>query len=133
KLAVTLQRLGRLDEAEACYRETIATEGKLIERWPGNGRLRMDRTTTRAALAMLRLGRGRNDEARTLVDQAAAELQAIANDNHMHEPSPDHYRSLAQAYRRLCATDLADAMDRRAREVGPRPRHHAFDSPDRGP
>ena len=102
KLAVTLQRLGRLDEAEAAYRETIVTEGKHIERWPRNGRLRMDRTTTRAALAMLQRDRGRSDDAdpdRSGRRRAASHRQRRADARTFARPLPEFGPSVPETRR----------------------------------
>jgi serine/threonine protein kinase len=138
KLGATLQLLDRDSEAEACYRRAIALQGELIERRPRTSRPSfdrplMDRATTRETLAILQLERGRKDEARALLDAAAADLQTLAESETMTPPLASHFENLARAYERLGETPQAEEMTRRAAEVDALPKHPLHGRPGRGP
>jgi tetratricopeptide (TPR) repeat protein/tRNA A-37 threonylcarbamoyl transferase component Bud32 len=120
KLGVVLQRLKRAGDAETSYRRAIAVEGESIERWPDNGRLRIDRAVTQQALALLLLDRRRADEARTLLDAAAADLKATASFDTMRPPPPERFEGLAQVFETLGETQRAEELARWARDVGAR-------------
>jgi len=115
KLGVVFQRLGRADDAEACFRRAVDLAGSLIERSPGKIRPVIDRVDTREALARLQLDRGRRDEARTLVEAAARELRALARTATLIPPVVDRFESLAEDFRKLGDTGSAAEMSRRAR------------------
>jgi tetratricopeptide (TPR) repeat protein/predicted Ser/Thr protein kinase len=117
KLGATLQRLGRLDEAETCYREAIAFQGKHIDQWPSNDGLRIDQATSREALALIALDRGRRDEARTLLDAAVDDLHVLMTGDRSPPPFHARLRSLAEAFQRLGETERAEEIGRWADEA----------------
>jgi tetratricopeptide (TPR) repeat protein/predicted Ser/Thr protein kinase len=140
KLGTVLHRLQRADDAEACYRRAIALAGSLIERSPMPYLARHDRAVTRQALAVLQIERGRIDEARTLLDAAVADLQALATDEPRDSPARPRilagcYANMAELFRRLGATGRAEEMTARAgeaRAVAAR-RHRPPDPGRKGP
>ncbi len=121
KLGAVLHRLKRLDEAEACYRQAITIEGETIG-MVLTDRPQIDRATTREALAMLQIERGKRDEARTLLEEAAADLESLTTSGgHIPPPLNSRYKSLAEAFESLGETDRAQEMTKRAAEVDMRP------------
>jgi serine/threonine protein kinase len=133
KLGTTLQLLDRDEEAEACYRRAIALQGALIERSPGTDRPLVDRAATRETLAVLQLERGRQDEARSLLDATADDLQTLAQCKTLPPPLASRFENLARAYERLGETRQAEEMIRHAAEVAARPTHGPHGPPGRGP
>jgi serine/threonine protein kinase/tetratricopeptide (TPR) repeat protein len=133
KLGTTLQLLDRDEEAEACYRRAIALQGELIERAPRTDRPLIDRAATRETLALLQLERGRQAEARALLDATAADLQTLALCESLPPPLASRFANLARAYERLGETQQAEEMTRRAAEVAARPTHAPQGHPGRGP
>jgi len=123
KLGGTLERLNRVDEAEACYREAIAFLGHLIDRTPGHDPLRIDRATAREALALTALDRGRSDLARTLLDLAVADLQIVRTSDRFPPPISTRLKSIALAFKKLGDADRAREMTRWAVEDEARPHH----------
>ena len=131
KLGTALQRLGRADEAEACYRRAIDLEGTLIERSARNDRPRLDRATTREALALLELERGRRRRGADAARRRPPPTCEVARPRRADAPAPRHrFESLAEVYRRLGEPERAEEMDRWAEDVngrapaprpGPRP------------
>ncbi len=108
KLGTVLRRTRRPDEAEARYRRAIELAGTLLNHLPTNLRARLDRADTREALALLEAERGRDDQARSQLAAAVADLQAVATD----EPRPaisDRFNDLAEDYREL--GDAAQARE----------------------
>ena len=131
KLGGTLKRLDRLDEAEACYREAITIEGQLIDQSPGHAPPRIDRATTREALALIALQRERRDEARSLLAEAVADMQVLRTNDRPRPPTSARLRSLAVAFEKLGDTDRAKEMIRWAVEDEARPRHLPPGAPGR--
>jgi eukaryotic-like serine/threonine-protein kinase len=120
KLGAVLQRKGRADEAEGCYRRAIGLTESLIERAPENARARIDRADIREALAMLLFERGRRDQrdqARSLLDAAAEELRFVETGRARIPPLADRYREMAEDFRQLGETERADEMTRRAEVI----------------
>lgn len=120
KLGATLKRLNRLDLADATYREAIDFERENLERNPANDGMRIDLATTREALAILDIERGRPDEARTLLDAAVEDLNVLATSDRPAPPFQFRLRSLAESFRKLGDADraqkaarLADLADQR--------------------
>jgi tetratricopeptide (TPR) repeat protein len=114
KLATVLARLGRPDEAETSYRHAIELENALVDRSPQPTRVRLDRSDTREALAVLLLSQDRPSDVRGLLDRAAADLQSLAAGSSVSPPLADRFRGLAEAYRKLGAPDRADELAERA-------------------
>jgi tetratricopeptide (TPR) repeat protein/predicted Ser/Thr protein kinase len=136
KLAAVLQRLERLDDAEACYRRAIELEDTLIEQSPGGrakGRDRFDRTTLRQSLAQLLIQRGRPDEARAILDAVAEELTSLAGSEKGSPRFADRFATLAGLYTDLGATERAQEMTDWADRIGPGPRHTSDRSPGSRP
>ena len=80
RLAARLEDLGRTEEAEACYRESIARDELLAARIGDASLVRWFQAENRDRLARLLIHDGRRDEARTVLEQGAADLGAIAAD-----------------------------------------------------
>lgn len=120
KHGVVLQRLKRLDEAEACYRRAIALDGQLIERVPEFDRPRLARATTRETLALLRLDRNQNGEARALLEAALEELKVLASWSHTPPPLAGRLDSLAAAFDRIGDPDRAAQASQLAAEASAR-------------
>jgi tetratricopeptide (TPR) repeat protein len=115
KLGAVLQRLERADDAEACYRRAIALAGPLIGRSPTSYLARHDRAVTRQALAIHQIERGRPVEARTVLEAAAADLQALAADEPVDSPARPRilagcYATMVEVFRRLGETGRAEEM-----------------------
>jgi serine/threonine protein kinase/tetratricopeptide (TPR) repeat protein len=121
KLGVVAQLLKRADDAEARYRRAIAVESEFLGRRPRDARGLLDRATTRQALAILQLDRGRRDEARALLDAAVADLDNLATFDRGHPMSSDRLERLAKSFQALGATDRAEELMRRAAQA--RDRH----------
>ncbi len=117
KLATTLQRLNRLDEADARYREAIAFEGTSLEQFPRAGGHRIDRATTEEALALLDLQRGRRDEARSLLELAANDLKVLMTGDRDTPPFHHRLHSVAESFKKLGDTERAQELDRLARQA----------------
>jgi eukaryotic-like serine/threonine-protein kinase len=129
KLGATLKRLNRFDEADECYRGAIAFEGKMLDQFPANDGLRIDQASTREALALLDLDRGRPDEARALLDAAVDDLKPLLTTDRMPPPFQFRMRSLAQAFETLGDTERARQLARWADETDSR---HPPPPPGRG-
>jgi tetratricopeptide (TPR) repeat protein len=121
KLGRVLTRLKRNDEARECYLRVIPLIDAQVdaERAPEDRLL--DRATVREALALLELGRGRSNEARTILDAAAADLQDISAYQHIPPPLAGRLSSVAQAYEKLGDRDRARELRRRAGLLRGRP------------
>jgi serine/threonine protein kinase len=109
KLGTVLRRIGRLDEAEACYRRAIDLAGALVDRDSKDLRARLDRADTREAWALLEDQRDRKEQALTLLGASASELQSLA----IRGPMPsvaDRFEDLAEDYQGLGYVDQANEM-----------------------
>jgi tetratricopeptide (TPR) repeat protein/tRNA A-37 threonylcarbamoyl transferase component Bud32 len=124
KLGVALQRRGRVEAAEASYREAIEQAGDLIEQSLGGGRPLLDRVVTREALALLFLETGRREECRHQLDAGAADLDRLSETQHGFPPPPDRYEHLASAYEKLGETAKAERMLQKADEARARDPGH---------
>ena len=107
KLGMTLQRLKRIEEAEACYRRAIALEESRLAQFPSDGRSAFDRATTRHALATLLLERRQRDEALVQLTTAADELVSLAKHDRMMVPPLELFERLGEALEDLGETDRA--------------------------
>jgi tetratricopeptide (TPR) repeat protein len=133
KLGVVLQRLKRPGDAEARYRKAIALGGSLIERSPRPARARFDRADVEEILARLQLERGQRDEARSLLDAAAADLQFLVTGIQRALPLEDRFESLAEVYRQLGETERAEDMGRWAQKAAVRHSQPGREPPGPGP
>ncbi len=114
KLGAVWQLLGRLAEAETCYRRAIAQGGALIDRAPRPFRALLDRAMIRENLADLKLSGGHRDEAVALLDEAAADLIATRSARGPTSMATVHLENLAQLFEKLGESNHALAMTRQA-------------------
>jgi tetratricopeptide (TPR) repeat protein len=126
KLGATLQRLNRLEESEAAYRQAMELEESAINgsRTPQLNRVEL--AGTRQTLAALELERGRRNEGRALLDAATADLLAVAAEDRIIPPLwrvlPDRLENLAEAFEELGDRARADELEADAARVRARVR-----------
>ncbi len=131
---VLFEKLGRTEEAIACYRASIAQDAWLAEQIPDPWVVRWVVSWNRQKLAVLLIDQGRKDEARPVLDQAAEELEALDAEGMRKRPAdgrPHHdsgellagrFEKLADPYRTLGDTSRAQELDDQAREIRHRSR-----------
>jgi tetratricopeptide (TPR) repeat protein len=129
RLGAALQQLNVLDEAEACYRESIRRADELVKRTEWPERVRLDRLAARESLAVLLAERGRRDEALAELGSSAAEIREFpAEQGGMNVPLFDRAEGAAELYRTLGDEEKADALSALAAEIQERrnggPRDH---------
>jgi tRNA A-37 threonylcarbamoyl transferase component Bud32/tetratricopeptide (TPR) repeat protein len=144
RLASILEERGLTSEAEACYRESIQRDDWLAEHVDDPALVRLFQAKNRDALVRLLTRLGRKDEARSQLEQAAADMQSVTRDGRSLRraagPAADRLECLADSYRglgdevqaqKLC--EQAERIRDRGREDGPH-RHgiDGFDRPDFG-
>ena len=118
KLGAALQRSGDPGRAAPRYREAIDLGDRLIREAPEQRwRPLLDRADAREALAWLLIEGGRPEEARSLLDDAVEDLDALEPDVRSRAPAIDRLRLLADDYRRLGDVARAEDLDRRADDV----------------
>ena len=127
RLGASLLRLGRSTEAEAAYRESIAHDEWLADRFHDPAGVFMVLAPNREALARILLARGLRDEAKDLLDKAEAELGAIETAEANHRGGggrlAERFSCLADSYNALGDTGRAAELTDRAarfRSRGPR-------------
>ena len=113
-LAARLKDLGRTEEAAACYRESIARDELLAGRIGDASFVHWFQAENRDRLARLLIQDGRRDEARTVLEQGAADLGAIAADG---RPLRGNGHQLAEKLDRLADGFHELGDDRRATEL----------------
>ncbi|MGP0066122.1 MAG: hypothetical protein ACLQGP_21295, partial [Isosphaeraceae bacterium] len=126
RLGAALVTLGRSAEAEDAYRESIAHDEWLAERFGDRSGVYSVLVPNQEALAHLLLASNRQDEAKALLDKAKSELLAIETAR-PNRPGggrrlADCFAQLAESYKALgdqgCAAELNDRADR-YRRSGP--------------
>jgi tetratricopeptide (TPR) repeat protein/tRNA A-37 threonylcarbamoyl transferase component Bud32 len=133
KWGAVLQRMGMRDEAEACYRRAIALQRIMIEQGPWVDRTRTDRAATRESLARLLLETKRGEEARALLEEAAADLEAVALGDQPPPSLADRFVNLAESFQNLGLPDRATAMQKHADEARALTPRHPPEHPPRDP
>jgi serine/threonine protein kinase len=113
KLATALRRLGRLDEADGRYRRALELTDRLLDREPANRRALWDRCDVREALALLDAQRGRDAEARALLEAAESDLRANAGRDRMAALA-DRLDDLAEDFAALGDAERAESLARLA-------------------
>jgi tetratricopeptide (TPR) repeat protein len=144
RLASILEQRGNTNEAEACYRESIKSDDWLAEHVDDPAVVRLFQAKNRDALVRLLTRLGRKDEARSQLEQAAADMQTLTGAGRPLRraagPAADRLECLADSYRGLGdevrAQQLCDQAERirdRGREEWPH-RHgiDGFGRPDFG-
>ncbi len=104
KLGTTLRRLGHPSDAEASYRTALDLATDLIAKAPGTNRPRLDRSDIREALAELLNENHRVEDARSLLEDALADLNEIPTRGRTSRPMTDRLERIAEAF-----TDLGDS------------------------
>jgi serine/threonine protein kinase len=124
RLGASLLRLGRSTEAEASYRESIAHDEWLADRFHDPAGVYMVMGPNREALARILLASGRRDEAKDLLDKAKAELESIGTAEAKHRGAGGHlaerFSCLAESYNALGDTRRAAELTDRAEGIRPR-------------
>jgi tetratricopeptide (TPR) repeat protein len=143
RLASRLDQIGRSDEAVAGYRASIAHDEWLADQISDPAMVRGVLARNRDALARILIRVGRRDEARPLLDLAAADLLAVAEDGRplrgAGEPVTKALEDLATSYddlgngpRAIELRGLAKDIRARCQTEGPGPRVGGGFSPRRG-
>ncbi len=121
KLGVALRRLGRSDEAEACYREAIALADKMLERRPGDEIPMLDRATIRMALVELLDTQGKADEVKPALDEIVADVRAADAGGGPLPAIYDRASGLARLFEQLKQPERAAEMNQWVVEMKSRP------------
>ncbi len=142
KLGVILQRLGRVSDAEAAYRQSLAFGETLIDLSPRRERVKIDHADICEILAGLEIEGGRKDEARKLLETAVTQLQSLRTADSRSSRVADRFEGLAEAFEKLGddarakeLLDLASAIQAYSSQFSPGPRGRgprpprSFDAP----
>jgi tetratricopeptide (TPR) repeat protein/tRNA A-37 threonylcarbamoyl transferase component Bud32 len=136
KLALALQRAGRLEDAEKELRRAMATQARLVQRQPEVSRYEDDLARMEATLARFLMDRGDWKGARPLLEDCAGRLESVIQ----REPQARFprallgrtYRDLADVLTRLGEKDRAAEARRKAQAAGPDVGPGPFGPPGRG-
>lgn len=120
RLGMIRHQAGKLNDAETSYRAALDLSQAEIERSPRNHRARSELAGLRDMFATLLIDRGREPEARTLLDATANDLETLGRTDGGPIPLAERFASLANSYRRIRDINRAQKFDRRAEEMATR-------------